>query len=278
MVAVFVLAACAPGTPSTTSRPSAASEPATNGSPEPISGVFDVNGRELYIECLGTGSPSVVLEAGQGVPRRDLAGLQQAVSGLTTTCSYDRANTGQSGEAPTPRTAQDVVDDLHALLEAAGVPAPYVLVGHSAGGFFVQYYARQHAAQVAGVVSMNPPPPADPWLDEVLPLFTEQERAEEEAYYGGENDESIDWNTSSEQLAAAPAPPDVPFELLISTAVQCEGTEPCLKSYSIYERIEGEVVEHWPNGRLTQIDASHNMYKDALDEVMEAIRRVLAAS
>lgn len=57
-----------------------------------------------------------------------------------------------------------------------------------------------------------------------------------------------------------------------------EGTEPCLKSYSIYERIEGEVADEWPDGRSSQIAASHNIYRDALDEVMEAIQRVLAES
>jgi Alpha/beta hydrolase family len=279
VVAIFALAGCSQATSSTSppsSSPPGEESPASPSASESISGLFDANGRTLYIECLGTGIPTVVLEAGQGVPRADLAGLQEAVSQLTTTCSYDRANTGQSGEAPTPRSSQDVIDDVRSLLQTAAVPGPYVFVGHSAGGFFVQHYARRYPGEVVGVVSMNPVPPADPWLDEALPLFTEQERSDEEAYYRGENDESIDWNTSSQQLTTAPAPPDMPFELLISTDAQCEGTEPCQKSYSIYERIEDEIAQEWPDGRLSQIDASHNMYRDALDEVVEAIRRVLA--
>ena len=83
--------------------------------------------------------------------------MQDRVAKFTRACSYDPANGlwGRSDPAPTPRTAADVVADLHALLAAAKVPDPYVLAGHSDGGLFVQLYASKHAANVRGLVLID---------------------------------------------------------------------------------------------------------------------------
>jgi pimeloyl-ACP methyl ester carboxylesterase len=243
-----------------------------------MTGTFDANGRSLYIECRGTGSPTIVLEPGEGAGGLAMYQLQKRLAARTTSCVYDRANNGRSSNASVPRTAQDVVDDLHALLAAAKVPGPYVLVGQSAGGLFVQLYARTFPDQVVGVVAMNPVPPAHPWLDEVRRVFTEQERAEEQAYYGGQNGESLQYLASSEQLAAAAKPPAVPFEMLVSTNAQCEEPNgPCMKSYSIYERIMRDVTAVWPRGTFSQVAAGHEIFHDDIDVVMATVERVLAS-
>ena len=98
------------------------------------------------------GGPTVVLEAGHGNDSTIWLSVQVAVGPDTRVCSYDRANApgGASDPAPTPRTAEEVVADLHALLAAAEVPGPYVLVGHSLGGLFVRLYAGRYPDEVAG--------------------------------------------------------------------------------------------------------------------------------
>jgi pimeloyl-ACP methyl ester carboxylesterase len=242
-----------------------------------LSGSFKVNGRSLYLKCLGTGSPTIVLEASEGATVSEMRKLQETLAERTTTCAYDRANLGRSSSAPTPRTAKDVVDDLHALLAASAVPGPYLLVGHSTGGLFVQLYARMFPDQVVGVVAMNPQSPAHPWLVEVNLIFTTQEYAGEIGYLGGENGESIDYLTSSEQLEAAPQPPDMPFEMLLSTDVQCAGDPICLKIQPIYERIMWEVTVAWQRGIFTQVVAGENIYSDDPDAVVAAVERVLAS-
>jgi hypothetical protein len=90
------------------------------------SGRFDVGGRKLFLHCTGSGTPTVVFQGGLTA---DWALVQDRVSQFTRACSYDPANAlwGRSDPAPTPRTAEDVVADLHALLEAAKIPGPYVL-------------------------------------------------------------------------------------------------------------------------------------------------------
>jgi hypothetical protein len=140
----------------------------------------------------------------------------------------------------------------------------------------VQLYARTYPDQMVAVVAMNPVPPAHPWLDQVSKVFTAEEYTGEEAYYRADNGESIDYLTSSEQLVAAPTPPDVPFEMLISTSHQCEDAEICLKSYSIYERIMQEVTVAWPRGNFSQVAALHNIFEDDPDAVVATVERILS--
>jgi pimeloyl-ACP methyl ester carboxylesterase len=120
----------------------------------PYSGRFDIGGRKLFLHCTGSGSPTIVFQGGLTT---DWAEVQDRVAKFTRACSYDPANGlwGRSEPAPTPRTAADVVADLHALLAAAKVPGPYVLAGHSDGGLFVQLYASKHATDVSGLVLID---------------------------------------------------------------------------------------------------------------------------
>lgn len=277
-------AAFVPVASSTTISGTQTSEPTLAASPtsEATAGVtlanptvqkFEVNGHSLYIQCLGSGSPTIVLETGEGGTISDVEGLQKRLAMRTMTCAYDRADTGGL------RTAKDVVDDLHALLAAAQVHSPYLLVGQSAGGMFVQLYARTFPDQVIGVVSMNPVPPAHPWLDEVSKVFTAQQYADEQGYYHGQNGGPFDYLTSSEQLSAAPKPPRVPFEMLISTNVQCadDSTGACMKSYPNYEEIMKDVTAAWPHGSFSEVAAGHEIYLDHLDEVIAVVEKVLSA-
>ena len=246
-------------------------------------GTFDLpNGRSLHIKCLGSGSPTVVLEPGENTPGSAMSQVQEPLARKSMSCAYDRANVGSSGTAPTPRTAAQIVTDLHQLLEKADVPGPYVLAGNSAGGTLVQLYARRYPDQIKGVVAMNPVPPADPWLKRVLPIFDNYEDASEQAYFRGQNDEGIDYLASSKELKeASPPPRRVPFEMLISTKVQCEGESkkypgPCLKSYGVYEDVEREVAQQWPDGCFHEVAASHDIYADKTDLVVGAVKHPCA--
>jgi hypothetical protein len=249
---------------------------------KPPRGIFELpNGHSLYLECWGSGSPTVVVEAGLGMLGGWMVDLQAPLARHYMTCTYDRAYMGTSGKAPTPRTAGEIVSDLHQLLQTADVAGPYVLVGHSAGGFFVQLYGRRYPDEVVGVVALNAVPPAHPWLERVLPRFNKQERKEELAFYRGEDpDEQIDWFASSKELKQAPPPPAVPFENIISTELQCEGESekhpgPCLKSYDIYEEIEREVAQQWPEGRYRQVEgAYHEIYLEKPGVVVDTVERV----
>jgi pimeloyl-ACP methyl ester carboxylesterase len=117
--------------------------------------LVDVGGYRLHLHCLGHGQPTVLLEAGLNEFSVQWTRVQDAAAGFTRTCAYDRAGLGWSEAAPRPRTAAVMVEELHTLLERAGVAGPLVLVGHSFGGLLAREYTRAHPRVVAGVVLVD---------------------------------------------------------------------------------------------------------------------------
>jgi pimeloyl-ACP methyl ester carboxylesterase len=113
------------------------------------------DGRRMNIYCTGTGSPVVILDAGGGESTRTWRYVQPKVAAFTRVCSYDRAGIGFSDPGPLPRTTAAIVADLHALLTAAGEKPPYVLVGHSMGGYDALLYADTYLPEVAGMVLVD---------------------------------------------------------------------------------------------------------------------------
>ncbi len=109
----------------------------------------------LSIDCRGQGNPTVILDSGLGVPAVGWNPVQMEVAKFTRVCSYDRAGYGWSGATSLPRTSVEIAKELHALLEAANEKGPYILVGHSFGGFNVRVYNGQYPNDVAGVVLVD---------------------------------------------------------------------------------------------------------------------------
>ncbi len=109
-------------------------------------------GRRLHVLCAGRGSPTVVLESALDASSLNWAWIQPRVATVTKTCAYDRAGFGWSDSDGAPRDAARIASDLHALLGAAGIPPPYVLVGHSLGGLYVRAFTGTHPDEVAGIV------------------------------------------------------------------------------------------------------------------------------
>jgi pimeloyl-ACP methyl ester carboxylesterase len=109
----------------------------------------------LSIDCSGSGSPTVILDSGLGVPAIGWDFVQPEVAKFTRVCSYDRAGYGWSTAGPLPRTSAEIAKELHALLAAAGEKPPYIFVGHSFGGFNVRVYNGTYPNEVAGMVLVD---------------------------------------------------------------------------------------------------------------------------
>ncbi|HVA26817.1 MAG TPA: alpha/beta hydrolase [Candidatus Baltobacteraceae bacterium] len=127
--------------------------------------MVDVGGHKLNLYCTGQGSPTVVLDAGEGETMFTWRKVQPKVAKFSRVCSFDRAGMGFSEGGPLPRDASAMVDDLHALLKNAGLQAPYILVGHSIAGLYVPLYADRYPHDVAGMVLIDP---SFPNQDQVL--------------------------------------------------------------------------------------------------------------
>ncbi|WKX70748.1 alpha/beta fold hydrolase [Streptomyces sp. XD-27] len=114
------------------------------------------DGRRLFLHRSGSGGPAVVFLPGGGMVGLDYLNIHDAAAEFTTSVLYDRAGTGWSDQVPLPRTGAEVTDELRRLLHAAGVPTPYVLVGHSLGGAYARHYAQRFPDDVAGLLLMEP--------------------------------------------------------------------------------------------------------------------------
>ncbi|NJM05225.1 alpha/beta hydrolase [Candidatus Gracilibacteria bacterium] len=147
---------CADGTCADRTCANVVTGTCTNGSPARFRAVVSIGTRGLFLHCSGSGSPTVVLEAGLGAGHSSWRAVQAALVTKTRVCSYDRAGLGQSDIAPTPRTSAEVVDDLHALLAAAAVAPPYVLAGHSFGALHARLYTARYPDTVQGLVLLDP--------------------------------------------------------------------------------------------------------------------------
>lgn len=123
-----------------------------------LKGAFDVGDTNLYIECYGKGSPTVVVHSGfngygsSGGWRKVVAKVQNKVR----ICLYDRANLGKSDKSTTAYHFGDVAKQLNALLAKAEVKPPFIMVGHSYGSYPVRLYHHLYPEQVHAIMLVDP--------------------------------------------------------------------------------------------------------------------------
>jgi pimeloyl-ACP methyl ester carboxylesterase len=113
---------------------------------------IDVGGYKLNLNCTGQGSPTVVVDSGLGGYSIDWRIVQTDISKIARVCSYDRAGYGWSDAGPFPRTSAQIARELHALLQNGGEKPPYVLVGHSLGGYNIRVFNGLFPGEVVGMV------------------------------------------------------------------------------------------------------------------------------
>jgi hypothetical protein len=219
--------------------------------------------RELALRCWGQGSPTVVLETGHptpgGIPDFDGSTFVEEIATQTTVCAYDRAGTGASDAAPNkPRSADDVIHDLHALLEAARVDAPYVLVGASFGGMIVTYYTAQYPDEAAGVVLLDVPAPTDELTLKEIP---------ELAWDHPENPEHVDVIREFEgRFARNPVPFNAPLIVVTATQGQSDVKD------------QGFWLELSPDARQVELDGGHDIWLDRPEEAASEVLRLVQSA
>jgi pimeloyl-ACP methyl ester carboxylesterase len=117
------------------------------------------DGRSLYLVCRGGGSPTVLFEAGDTAGAQSWDPVASGIGRVTRACAYDRAGVGRSSAATGCRRLPELIGDLEALLEAADVTGPFVLVAASGGGHIASSFARLHREEIAGMVFLDVPAP-----------------------------------------------------------------------------------------------------------------------
>lgn len=240
----------------------------------------DIGRYRLHLSEAGSGAPAVVFESGLGEELATWKDVQPAVARFARTVSYDRAGIGQSEPASQPRTISAMAADLHSLLQAAKIPPPYVLVGHSLGGTIVQVFAHSYPTDVAGLVLVDPEDgrllerlrshmTADEWaarqkaLDEAMPKMPAPVQAEMNALM-----------ESGQTSDEAPLP-DVPVILLTGTKKNPEFPGNPLEQ-DLKLELHNALVATIPGGKhVLAPNSRHYIQNDAPQLVIDAIHDIV---
>ena len=131
-----------------------AQSPATRA-PHPPGRLVDIGGQRLHLYCTGSGSPTVLLEAGTGDFSVVWSLVQPGVAAFTRVCSYDRGGYAWSDPGARPRSFAQLALELRTALDRAHVSPPFVVVGQSYGGLVVRGFAAAYRADVVGMVLVD---------------------------------------------------------------------------------------------------------------------------
>jgi pimeloyl-ACP methyl ester carboxylesterase len=272
--------------------------------------MVDVGGSSMHLHCTGEEgrAPTVVMEIGAGGMGMDWQPVQPGVAKFARVCSYDRGGAGWSDPGPQPRTSQQFVGGLHALLSNAGVEGPYVLVGHSLGGNDAQLYASRYLDEVAGMVLVDPqfynyPSYLDPELlnalAEALPSPGSTLWTKFLATIGGQTDErtaisthakntyeALDEQSSleesaKERRAATVSLGDKPLMVLSAGArdpLPGASQEQSDRFNEAWTKSQADLTRLSRNSeQIIAEDSAHNIQADDPELVIDAIRQVVDA-
>ena len=277
--------------------------------------VQEVDGRRLFLECRGSGSPTVILQSGFGnagdiwsLTDTSAPAVFPALAESNRVCVYDRPGSmitttdaggalaladsalpGRSDPAPMPRDAAEVVTELHDLLAVAGVPGPFVLVGHSLGGTFDVLYARTYPDDVSGLVVIDSPLP--PNRDPISPQTWASVRVMglDQSLVPGYQLESYDLGTTFDEINAAGALPDIPVVVVRRGAPSMGGAQVPDGSPITQAELDTIGAAQWdgqavwaagvPGAELITVpDTTHYIQNQRPDAVVAAVRQAIAGT
>jgi len=242
------------------------------------------DGRRVEFARMGTGGPVTVLETGGGMRMTTWKKVFPEVAAFTTAVAYNRAGFGNSSPAEMPRNGPNIVRELRAFLQDVGLSPPYVLVGHSLGGLYMQLFARSHPDEVAGLVLVDPTPP---FLDAAKQLAEKQ--APLGAFWGAllagvtKGFQALVGRAAKEELAAieqsaqavlqAPTLTGVPVIILISARRSILLSR---RQWEIAKNIQRGLLSLFPGCQWRPIDCGHAIHVFAPHAVVSAIRECIS--
>ncbi|MCI0583465.1 MAG: alpha/beta hydrolase [Chloroflexi bacterium] len=232
----------------------------------------------LYLDCRGTGSPTIVLEAGMGSDSATWVAVHEQLAAITRTCAYDRTGRGRS-DGGSAGDLEGMSRELTALLAAAGEPGPYIVVGHSLGSVIGRVHATLDPGAVAGLVLVDGFDP-DIFDERVVPLLgpIRDQYLDQTAglWRYVSSVESIDVEASRAQLAASNVA-GLPIEVVLAPRVDAR-LDAQTNDAIMASMTAGYAALSPGNVRLTFAwGASHMVQFDQPDVVVDAVRRIVEA-
>ncbi len=264
--------------------------------------VFPVDGHGVYVQCMGRGSPTIVLISGAGVssaswdyvgdtsdrahpPKKSPAAVEPQLVKVTRVCSYDRPGTAgfddspsRSTTVPQPTTAQGDARTLHDALRVAGVSSPYLLVGHSWGGFIATTYDRLYPNQVNGMVLIDP---GSQYLQTVLPPDIWNAWMQAITANGSKNPtvEQPDYPASISFLSTLPTVKNVPTVVLTSDKpIDYLGIGDAPTYHPHWVEAQSLLAQSLGSKQITNTDSGHFIQAENPALVIAQTKAVLTAS
>ena len=242
----------------------------------------DVDGHVLQLRLLGHGKPLVVLESGLGDPMQPWEKVQLKVAEFTQVLAYDRAGLGRSEPGPKPRTALKIATELRTALKAAHLNPPYVLVAHSAAGFYIRVFAKTYPSEIAGMVFVDTTP--EDFFDQLTAFQSPRERKDfaqqiEQYLSRASEGRKAEWAALREQAEEAHAAwplPDVPVILITGMKNEPEKSP---EAKQLWLQMQNEWLKRIPKAKhiVTQ-RSGHYVQLEEPELVVNAIREVAEAA
>jgi pimeloyl-ACP methyl ester carboxylesterase len=263
----------APATPSTVAEPVR-----PTGTIDTLLPISD-DGARLHLRCAGAGRSTVVLVAGFGAGGEAWEAVAPGLVGKARVCSYDRFGTGTSDAPPIPQSFTSEADDLHELLQAAGEPGPYVVVGHSFGGAEAVAFTSHFADEVEGLLLLDASPVGWPSAvcsvpDDGSPAAADFRDLCATITDPAKNPERLDAPSAFADIASIRTLGDVPLTVTSRADLSYPGLPATINSQLAKVWTEGQA--HWASlssaARLVTVaDTSHNIQIDQPGVVIDQI-------
>jgi pimeloyl-ACP methyl ester carboxylesterase len=260
---------------------------ATACSGEEHGSMVEIGGRSLFIDCRGTGSPTVIFESGLTADTSSWDDVTDPIAGTTRVCAYDRANNGQSDSVGL-HSGDQSVSDLEELLAARDIRPPYVLVAWSFGGPIARLFAARHPEDVVGMVLVDTDP-VD-YRSQGAPFVPAGVR--QRSYWASENDEKLDLDATLDLVRTESTPgsfdhhplviltPSVPNSGNIGEGGSQGLPGPRIPELDeLYLRLEREMQNLSSNSRFMLVDdTGHCIMCDQTQLVINAVNDVVRAA
>lgn len=275
-------------TPSPASAASVGPSPSNSPADGPFLGDIQLaDGRHLRVACSGSGSPTVILDAGLATGMSGWGRLLRPIGAFTHVCAYDRAGIGGSSGVDGTKTTGDIVDDLRELVATAGIPTPYVLVGHSIAGLHLRLMGGEHPDELAALLFVDPSVPhqAEAWLA-ALPRATSDEpdwltdvrSGPASGWPPADIGESYDIGADIPRVGAVTSFGDLPV-IVLTAGIQTltPAGEPLGEVlHEVWYALHEELAAMSSNGRHDLVPAAHHgIQDDRPDVVVDAIRELV---